>query len=120
MKSWRLSEILEELSGIQWSPRAGTETQGQVERTLEVWDRGNSLGLWECGEGKFPSQRVERTDVCLILSGRAIVVDDRSALSVEVHAGMILVLESGWRGSWEITEAIQKMYLNLPESETMG
>jgi len=108
-----VDELRAECSKAAWALRAGSRTPTQVERVAEPWTYDESVGLWECTEGTFPSSRVGRTEVCLILKGRAEVSSDGDSAVISVSEGDLLVLPDGWSGSWDVIEPIEKIYINV-------
>lgn len=111
-----IAELRDACSEASWSPRSGSRSPSQVERVTEPWTDAETLGLWECTEGTFPSSRVGRTEICLILRGRAEVASDSDASVISVSEGDVLVLPDGWSGSWNVIEPIEKVYINVPRS----
>lgn len=96
------------------SARADSMTVGQLEAAITLFDVGpNTLGLWRCTEGEFPSSRVDRDEVFLVLSGRATIVSSDGSREL-VHAGSVVALPDGWAGKWIVESEIVKLYMNLP------
>jgi uncharacterized protein len=112
----RLSEAVERLRLLDPTPRSGSSTNGQVESSSELLSAGeNSVGLWSCTAGTFPSARVDRDEVCLILEGSGVIESDDGS-RVAVGPGSLVLLPDGWSGHWHIDSKIVKVYLNLPRA----
>lgn len=93
-----------------------TSRTGQREATAHVHGQDGDLevGIWACEPGEFTADRSRATEVCQILSGSATVVGD-DGTKAELSAGSLLVLPTGWRGTWTVHEAIRKTYVMLSE-----
>lgn len=96
-------------------PKATTLNPGQAEADVELWADGGgaSTGFWECSEGTFTSARDGYSEVCQIVSGSVTIHTD-GAEAFTLGAGDTVVLPDGWRGSWEIHEAVRKLYVMIP------
>jgi uncharacterized protein len=96
-------------------PKATTITPGQTEADTELWadGAGGSTGFWECSEGTFTSVRDGYSEVCQIVSGSVTIHTD-GADPFTLAPGDTVVLPDGWRGSWEVHQAVRKLYVMIP------
>lgn len=111
-----LSRIEVPVGSLPGRAQKPTSMTGQWEASVPV--RGlvtGEAGIWECNEGRFTSDRTTFAEVCFILSGRADIVSDANAETQTVGPGDLFVLPRGWTGTWEIHEAIRKIYVTLPD-----
>lgn len=93
-----------------------TSSTGQWEASAPVDGLATAeAGFWECNEGRFTADRTAFAEVCFIISGRADIVSDAGAETQTVGPGDLFVLPRGWTGTWEIHEAIRKVYVMLPD-----
>lgn len=93
-----------------FSAKPTTTTEGQRERAGTVWrDGDHETGIWEATVGSFTAVREGYTEICYIISGRVTVRGDGEDAK-EIAAGDILVMPSGWRGSWDVHEPVVKHY----------
>lgn len=93
-----------------------TSSTGQWEASVSVGGLVTAeAGIWECNEGRFTSDRTTFAEVCFILSGHADIVSDADPETQTVGPGDLFVLPRGWTGTWEIHEAIRKVYVTLPD-----
>lgn len=90
----------------------------QTEATLPVWSGGTGggieTGLWECTPGVFTAERNGYTEICTILSGRVIIEVD-GAEPEEFGPGDIMVMPSGWKGTWRVLEPVRKHYTTIDD-----
>ena len=96
-------------------PRPTTTTPGQLESNATAWtaaDGAVTTGVWEATPGSFTAIRDGYHEICQVLSGRATVVSE-SGDSIEVGAGDLFVMPTGWRGVWHVHETIRKTYVTV-------
>lgn len=92
--------------------RAGADSGNPQLHTLSV-ENGTSAaatGVWECQPGGWPVIDRPDTEVCYILSGRAVLTDDESGETTEIGPGSFVVLPVGWTGRWDVSETLRKTY----------
>ncbi|MGV8970236.1 MAG: cupin domain-containing protein [Microbacteriaceae bacterium] len=93
-----------------FSPKPTTTTDGQLERAVTVWSSGgHETGVWEATPGSFTAVRDGYTEICYIMSGSVTVQADGEAPQ-KLSPGDILVMPSGWRGTWHVHEPVVKHY----------
>jgi uncharacterized cupin superfamily protein len=93
-----------------FSPKPTTTTDGQLERSGKVWGDGNhETGVWEATVGSFTAVRDGYTEICYIMSGSVTVQADGEDAQ-KLSPGDILVMPSGWRGTWHVHEPIVKHF----------
>ena len=96
-------------------PKPTSTTPGQVESSLTAWtatDGAAETGIWEATPGSFTAVRDGYHEICQVLSGRATVVSE-SGDSIEVGAGDLFVMPTGWRGVWHVHETLRKTYVTI-------
>lgn len=90
-------------------------TEGQTEASIDVWvDERITTGLWECTTGSFTGIRDGYTEICTILSGR-VTVESEGMKSEEYGPGDILVMPSGWAGTWHVHEPVRKHFTTIKD-----
>jgi uncharacterized cupin superfamily protein len=93
-------------------PKPTTLTPGQSEASVVLWkspDGRERVGVWECTPGRFTADRSNETELCWIVSGKAVLrrLDGEARV---LGAGDVLVLPKGWLGEWEILETTRKVF----------
>lgn len=97
------------------APKPTALTPGLTEATLSAWGNGRiETGLWECTRGDFTAERSGYTEICTILSGRVEVQagDDEP---IEFGPGDVMVMPSGWKGTWRVREPLRKAYTTIQD-----
>lgn len=95
------------------APKPTALTEGQQEAALEVWSNDRiGTGLWECTPGVFTAERNGYTEICTILSGR-VFLEVEGEEPEEFGPGDVMVMPSGWKGKWRITEHLRKHYTTI-------
>jgi uncharacterized cupin superfamily protein len=93
-----------------FSPKPTTTTAGQLERSSTVWSNGgHETGIWEATTGSFTAVRDGYTEICYIMSG-SVTVQAEGEDPHTLCPGDILVMPSGWRGTWLVHEPVVKHY----------
>lgn len=69
-------------------------------------------GIWECDPGRFRVDWPENGEVIYLISGRVTLLEDGED-PVEIGPGAFVIFPVGWKGFWEITEAVKKVYVNF-------
>lgn len=91
--------------------RAGADSGDPQLGTLSVApEAAGNKGVWECQPGGWPVVDRQDTEVCYILSGRAILTDVARGDKREITAGDLVVLPVGWTGRWDVIETVRKVY----------
>ncbi|MHA3684080.1 cupin domain-containing protein [Leucobacter sp. HY1908] len=97
------------------APKPTATTAGLTEAGTSVWQAGNiDTGLWECTTGSFTAHREGYTEICTILSGR-VTVEVAGEADIEFGPGDIMVMPSGWEGTWHVTEPLRKHYTTIQD-----
>lgn len=75
-------------------------------------DHGHgSVGIWEMSEGCV--RDVEVDEVFLVLGGQAVLaIEDEPTIAL--LPGVLVHLHAGDRTTWAVTEALRKVYFQLP------
>lgn len=90
-------------------------TEGLTESSNSVWAEGRiNTGLWECNVGSFTAKREGYTEICTILSGR-VTIEVAGSENEEFGPGDIMVMPSGWEGSWHVTEPLRKHFTTIQD-----
>jgi uncharacterized cupin superfamily protein len=95
-----------------FAPKPTSTTEGQLERSLEIWSGGPGkleVGLWDCTPGRFTATRDGYTELCYFLSGH-VTVEDADGRR-DYRAGDLLVMPEGWTGTWDVHEQVRKVYV---------
>ena len=93
------------------SRRAGADSGDPQLKTLPLDAAPGVLtGVWECQPGGWPVVDRTDTEVCYILSGRAVLTDTKTGETTEIAGGSFLVLPKGWSGRWDVIEPVRKIY----------
>ncbi len=66
-------------------------------------------GIWACDVGHW-RVTYDEWEFCHILTGEAQIADDSGA-QWHVRAGDSFIIEPGFRGSWNVTVALRKLYV---------
>lgn len=97
------------------APKPTATTPGLTEAAAESWTNGPiKTGLWECNEGSFTATREGYTEICTILSGR-VTLEVEGAENEDFGPGDIMVMPSGWAGTWHVTEPLRKHYTTIQD-----
>lgn len=79
-------------------------------RTLSfIDDKHTQAGTWQCTPGAFRSDHSGYVEFMHILDGKARLIGDDGA-TVDLEAGMVLVIPDGWTGTWNVTETLTKSF----------
>ncbi|SJN09458.1 Mll2946 protein [Leucobacter sp. 7(1)] len=93
-------------------------TPGMTEVGVSIWSGGSSdridTGLWECTPGTFTAERNGYTEICTILSGR-VTLEVAGAEPEEFGPGDVMVMPSGWAGTWHVHEPLRKHYTTIQD-----
>ena len=95
-----------------WGPRTGGDrgepmTSGRILHDAD----GVQVGVWACTPGSWELVERPDTESIRMLAGRARLTNAANGSSVELAAGDVLVLPTGWSGRWEILEDVRKLYV---------
>jgi uncharacterized cupin superfamily protein len=106
---------------LNWTPfepvaqeriRAGQPSTRLAESVKN--DRFTS-GLWEVTEGRFTTAPKGYDETIHILSGRG-VLRSIDGSSIDLRPGVMLLMEDGFEGEWEIHEPLRKFYVQVQTS----
>ncbi len=99
-------------------PKPTALTDTLTEASLTVWVGGSSdrieTGLWECTAGSFTAVREGYSEVCTILSGR-VTIEVAGEDAEEYGPGDVMVMPSGWSGTWHVHEPLRKHYTTIQD-----
>ena len=113
----RVSEVFERIAaaGPLGAP-LGISTTGPTNTWLEEFtsdaERGIHTGFWRCDPGVSEWNFDGMGEVIHVLRGR-MTVTETGGVPVELGPGDVASFPDGWRGTWEITEALEKFYVML-------
>lgn len=88
----------------------------QTEAARSVWSNSRiDTGLWECTPGVFTATREGYTEICTILSGR-VVIEVEGSEAEEFGPGDVMIMPSGWAGTWRVLEPLRKHYTTVSDT----
>ena len=94
----------------------GISTTGPTQTWLEEFtsdaEKGVHTGFWRCDPGVSEWNFVDMGEVIHVLSG-SMVVTEVGGEPVTLGPGDVASFPVGWRGTWEITEPLEKFYVML-------
>lgn len=67
-------------------------------------------GTWETGTGESRWEFTDEGEVIYVLEGRMTVQEDGGS-SQEVGPGDLVVFPKGWKGTWNVTAPLRKVYV---------
>ena len=95
------------------APPLATPLDGELAtRGISLWkseDTTIKTGTWQCSPGKSRWEFEGGGEFIQVLSGEMIVTRD-GATPVTLRAGDTAVFPPGWKGTWEITTTLRKVY----------
>lgn len=81
-----------------------------TEAVHRIWSRPRvETGLWECTPGTFSAARDGYVEICIILSG-SVTIAGNCEPPVIYGLGDVVVMPSGWKGTWEAHKALRKHF----------
>lgn len=78
---------------------------------------GLEIGVWEVTPGEFASAKPEIGEVMQFLAGEGTITHADGAVT-RIAPGTVVVLESGWTGTWRVTATVRKVYTIFDAAET--
>ncbi|PDQ34676.1 MAG: hypothetical protein B5766_10145 [Candidatus Lumbricidophila eiseniae] len=99
------------------SPKPTALDRNQMEALLTVWadqQLGAEAGVWEAEPGTFSAHRADYHEICLVLSGSAVLTEDGQP-PIQVSAGDLFVTPAGWRGTWTVQETLRKVFVVIDQ-----
>lgn len=94
----------------------GTSKTGPTQTWLEEFtsdgERGVHTGFWRCEPGVSEWNFTDLGEVIHVLKGR-ITVTEEGGEPVELGPGDVASFPTGWKGTWNITETLEKFYVML-------
>ena len=66
-------------------------------------------GTWECEVGRSRWEFTDRGEFIHVLSGSMVCTEDGHE-PVELTAGSTAVFPLGWRGEWDVTQTLRKVF----------
>lgn len=95
------------------APPLATPIDGELAtRGISLWkseDGRIKTGTWQCSPGTSRWEFVESGELVQILSGEMTVTRDGEA-PLTLRAGDTAVFPPGWKGIWNITTTLRKVY----------
>lgn len=101
------------ITNMPWKPKPTSTSEQQLERAAPLWTAEGAqcrTGYWECTVGEFTSVRAGEHEICYIVSGRGVLEGDDGQVT-HIGPGSMLVLPSGWKGTWKVLERLEKMFV---------
>ncbi|BAU33529.1 cupin domain-containing protein [Microcella alkaliphila] len=80
---------------------------------LEVFSgKASSLdvGIWETDPGRSRWEFTDSGEVIYVISGRMTVTEDGKDAQ-QIEPGDLVIFPVGWKGFWEVTEPLKKVYV---------
>ncbi|MEM7333112.1 MAG: cupin domain-containing protein [Chloroflexota bacterium] len=71
---------------------------------------GLDVGVWRCTVGTWEITNYSINEVMLMLSGKMRLTDS-SGHSKDLAKGDLFFIPKGWRGTWEVVEEMEKVYV---------
>lgn len=87
-------------------------TQTWLEELTSDSERGVHTGFWRCEPGTSEWDFSATGEVILVLKGKLIATEDGGE-AVTLGPGDVASFPRGWKGTWEITETLEKFYVML-------
>ena len=105
-------------------PRPDRLVSGNPQRTTwthhESHDRQLSCGIWACEVGSWRIQfAADKEEFFCVIEGQVCLWDE-SGLGVVVKAGEAAVIPAGFRGRFEVQEAVRKYFVVLDRSAAVS
>lgn len=97
------------------APKPTAVTPGMTESAQSAWSNGRiDTGVWECTVGRFAATREGYSETCTILSGR-VTIEVEGSEDEEFGPGDLMIMPSGWKGVWNVTEPVRKHYTTVQD-----
>lgn len=94
----------------------GISTSGPTQTWLEEFtsdsEKGVHTGFWRCEPGTSEWNFTGLGEVIHVLKGRMTVTEEGGD-PVELGPGDVASFPTGWKGTWVITETLEKFYVML-------
>jgi len=74
-------------------------------------DANGFFAVWACDAGIYPRHKDSRGSFMYLIEGAGTIVDE-DGTEFELTPHSILVLPFGWRGHWNITKTVRKVYVH--------
>jgi uncharacterized cupin superfamily protein len=73
-------------------------------------DQAVSTGIWEVTPGEFLSIKDGVTEVMYFIAGAG-TIEHHTGETTVIAPGAVLIVHSGWSGTWRVTETARKIYV---------
>lgn len=99
-----------------FAPKPTAVTPGQSEGSADLWSTPGTqhgvveTGIWEADLGTFTATREGYHELCYLVSGR-VTLTEEGEQPLELEAGDLFVTPAGWRGTWQVHEAVRKVFV---------
>lgn len=111
------AQTIAALDQIAWAPSpspAVVEEGNPSCQELVLHAAGDlEVGLWQVTPGRFRSKKVGIGETMTFLAGAGTLHHDAGGVSV-IAPGVVVHLEPGWSGVWDVTETVTKSYTIFP------
>ncbi|HUG15059.1 MAG TPA: cupin domain-containing protein [Thermomicrobiales bacterium] len=104
---------LDDIDVGEFKPKPTSLSEGQMEAMATLWtspDGSVTAGVWECTPGRFAATRDGFSEIAHVIKGRFKITNPDGSVT-EHGPGDMVVTNSGWRGTWEVTETIRKVWI---------
>jgi len=73
-------------------------------------DEHVEIGIWECSPGTFPGARIGYNELMVFVAGAGTITTEDGDVR-EIGPGVVYASLDGWKGTWNVTETIRKVYV---------
>lgn len=92
-------------------PRAGATRGEPVESATVLADDGHvETGVWEVTPGTFPGRKDGVQETFHVIAGAGTITGAEGDV-VHLAPGVTVHQPDGWHGTWDVTEAVRKVYV---------
>lgn len=88
----------------------GAEIETKTFNLFSTDDGSHHAGTWECAEGLSAWDFSNGGEVIYVTAGKMTVTREDEAPQ-EVQAGDLAIFPRGWKGTWNVTERLSKVYV---------
>lgn len=88
----------------------GAEIETKTFNIFSTEDDSHHAGTWECAEGLSSWDFSDGGEVIYVTAGKMTVTREGEEPQ-QIAAGDIAVFARGWKGTWNVTERLSKVYV---------
>ncbi len=110
-----LSTVTEDEKSVEpLAPPLGTPVGGEIEtKTFNLFstdDDSHHAGTWDCAVGLSEWHFSDGGEVIYVTAGKMTVTREGEEPQ-EISAGDLAIFPQGWKGTWNVTEPLSKIYV---------